>query len=86
MPDTETIARILLKMEKKCEVIMEQARKREAVFLQRAKEKPQREAQYKSQAAQEVKLAEELCKQMMDCAKHVRTKSADLMVKKLLGE
>ena len=86
MPKTEAIARAILKTEQKCRVIMEQARKREAVFLQKATETPGRKEQFKKRAAQQIQLAEQLCGEMMERARRIKNKSAELTLKKLLGE
>jgi hypothetical protein len=86
MPNTETIARVILRAEQKCKTIMEQARKRESAHLEHARTSPHRKAHYLKRAAEEIELAEQLCKEMMERAKRIKAKSGELMLKKLLGE
>lgn len=65
MTDTEAIARLRLKVEARIKTIMTQARKREAAHLERAKTSRNRKAHYERLAADEIRLAQELCEEMM---------------------
>ena len=54
--------------------------------LSTQKTSPHRKAHYLKRAAEEIELAEQLCKEMMERAKRIKGKSAELTLKKLLGE
>ena len=86
MVDTESIARLKLKTEQRIKTIMEQARKREAAHLERAEVSQNRKAHYIRLAADEIRLAQELCEGLMTRLKNIQALKNQRELKKLLGE
>ena len=86
MPDTEALARLRLRTEQRIKVIMAQAKKREALYLARAAASDNRKAHYMRLAADEIRLAQALCEELLHRLRNIQDMKSDRALKKLLGE
>jgi hypothetical protein len=85
LTNTESIARLRLKTEQRIKSIMDQARKREATHLERAKTSRNRKSHYERLAADEIRLAQELCGELVKRLKSVQDMKNERKVQKLPG-